>query len=161
MYCVRQLLHFRGSSGVPSKDRYYVQVGGDVRRPVVYAFSKTPSIEELIAKAGLQKPIPGDVISQPVLSSGERLDVRMEGGRAQFVRGTMNGFFKMTLGIPLSINTETESGLTALPDIGPGLARAIVEERSRRGGFKGLEELTAIPGIGDQRFQRIKPYLKL
>jgi competence protein ComEA len=161
MYCLRQLLHLHGSSSIPSKEMHYVQVGGDVGPPAVYAFSSPPSVEELIATAGIQKTFERGAGSHQIFSSGERLDMRMEGGKVRLTRGEMNGFFKMTLGIPLSINTETESGLTALPDIGPGLARAIVEERSRRGGFKSLEELTSIRGIGYQRFLKIKPFIKL
>lgn len=72
----------------------------------------------------------------------------------------MNGYFKMALGIPLSINTESETGLTALPEIGPNLARTIVEERSKRRGFKRLEDLITVPGIGQNRFLKIKPFIQ-
>jgi competence protein ComEA len=139
---------------------HYVQAGGDVPLPGVYAFPSAPSMDELMVKAGGHSSGAQGTDPHPIFSNGERLDVKRVGGAAQFRRGEMNGFYKMTLGIPLCINTESEAGLSALPDVGPTLARVMVEERSRRGGFKSLEDLTTIPGIGSQRFLKIRPFLK-
>jgi competence protein ComEA len=67
----------------------------------------------------------------------------------------------MTLGIPISLNTESEEGLTALPGIGRTISKAIVEERARRGGFKSLDEVMGIPGVGPKVYARMKPHLTL
>jgi competence protein ComEA len=161
MYCLRQLLQLHGSSGVPSKEKHYVQIGENVGPAGIFIFSREPSLQEALAAAGIQSCDAESFGPQPFLTSGERLVVAREGGKAHLSRGEMNGFFKRTLGIPLSINTESEAGLTAIPNIGPDLARSIVQERSRRGGYKSLEELTTVPGIGNTRFLKIRPFLKL
>ena len=70
-------------------------------------------------------------------------------------------FQKMTLGLHVSINLESLEGLTAVPGIGPGLAGLIVRERDNRGGFKRLDEIKSIRGIGPGLYKRVRPYLVL
>jgi competence protein ComEA len=49
----------------------------------------------------------------------------------------------------------------ALPGVGENMAKAIVEERAKRGGFKSLDEIMGIPGIGPKFYARMRPYLML
>lgn len=46
------------------------------------------------------------------------------------------------------LNTATEAELTQLPGIGPSLARAILADRTARGPYRTLQDLTRVPGIG-------------
>jgi competence protein ComEA len=46
--------------------------------------------------------------------------------------------------------------LEELPGIGPALAAAILEERDRRGGFRSINELRDVRGIGEQRFADLR-----
>jgi len=73
----------------------------------------------------------------------------------------MSSFQRMTLGIPISVNTETALGLTAVPGIGPKRAAAIVSARERAGGFTQLIDLLTIQGISPSLYRRISPYLML
>jgi competence protein ComEA len=75
--------------------------------------------------------------------------------------GDIPAFYKFTLGIPISLNRESEEGLTAVPGIGPKLAGAIVRYRDTRGGYKALSEIKDVPGIGDKTYKKILPYLEL
>ena len=95
------------------------------------------------------------------LSSGMEITVYQEGNDTRFVLGEMSAFYRITLGIPISVNKESETGLTAIPGIGPGLAKAIVQERSERGGFKRLDEVLSVKGIGPKTYKKIEPYLVL
>ena len=70
-------------------------------------------------------------------------------------------FHRLTLGIPISVNTDTALGLTAVPGIGPKTAAAIVRAREREGGFKQLKDLMSIRGISASLYQKISPYLTL
>ena len=56
----------------------------------------------------------------------------------------------------LNLNTATLRDLERLPGVGPALARRIVEFREKKGGFKRIEELLAVPGISEKRFNALK-----
>lgn len=72
-----------------------------------------------------------------------------------------SAFQKLTLGIPIGLNSETETGLTAVPGIGPALAAAIVLEREKRGGFQSLEDLQDVAGINKRLLEKIRPFMVL
>ncbi|MGD2125965.1 MAG: helix-hairpin-helix domain-containing protein, partial [Desulfobacteraceae bacterium] len=93
--------------------------------------------------------------------SGIKVTVRSDGKECKVSHSEMSAFYKVTLGIPLSLNRESEEGLTAIPGIGAKLAKAIVVERSKRGGFKDLDEVPEIPGIGRRLYKKIRPYVTL
>ncbi|KAB2842986.1 MAG: helix-hairpin-helix domain-containing protein [Melioribacteraceae bacterium] len=62
---------------------------------------------------------------------------------------------------PLSININ-KAGieiLTTLPGIGLKTAEKIIALRDSKGGFKKLDELMEVKGIGAQKFNAIKKYL--
>jgi competence protein ComEA len=58
---------------------------------------------------------------------------------------------------PINLNTATQAELETLPGIGPTLAQAIVAERERSGGFRSVEDLRRVRGIGDARFAQVQP----
>lgn len=57
----------------------------------------------------------------------------------------------------LDLNAATQQQLEQLPGIGPVLARSILDERDRRGGFQCVEDLLSVKGIGPARYARIAP----
>ena len=61
-------------------------------------------------------------------------------------------------------NTAPWWELTALPDIGEGTARKIVEYREahadRSPVFRRPDDLEPVPGIGPKTIRRISPYLR-
>ena len=61
----------------------------------------------------------------------------------------------------VDVNHATAQEWGLLPGIGPGLASRILEYREQHGGFRTLEQLTEIRGIGPQRLEQIRPYLRL
>jgi competence protein ComEA len=56
----------------------------------------------------------------------------------------------------LNLNTATAAQLEELPGIGPALAEAILTERQRRGGFRNINELRQVRGIGEARFADLR-----
>ena len=58
--------------------------------------------------------------------------------------------------LALNLNTASIRELEALPGIGPALAKKIVEFREKKGGFKRIEELLAVPGISEKRWRVLK-----
>jgi competence protein ComEA len=61
----------------------------------------------------------------------------------------------------VNINTATASQLEELPGIGKATADRIVEYRQKNGGFKKVEDLMNIRGIGEKSFLKLKPLVTI
>lgn len=61
----------------------------------------------------------------------------------------------------LPVNEAPAVELERLSGVGPVLARRIVEERQRRGGYRTLDELSEVSGIGPKILARIRPHLRV
>ncbi|WP_329227789.1 ComEA family DNA-binding protein [Streptomyces canus] len=57
---------------------------------------------------------------------------------------------------PVSLNTATVDQLDTLPGVGPVLAQHIVDYRTQHGGFRSVDELREVNGIGDRRFADLR-----
>jgi competence protein ComEA len=62
----------------------------------------------------------------------------------------------------IDLNTATADELRALPRVGPALANRIVATRRKtRGGFKTLDDVAAVDGIGADTLRIIEPFVTL
>ena len=61
----------------------------------------------------------------------------------------------------VNVNTASAEELAMLPGVGPVRARAIIELRQQRGGFKRVEDLLEVKGIGDASLAKLRPYIAL
>jgi competence protein ComEA len=59
----------------------------------------------------------------------------------------------------VNVNTATPDQLQLLPGVGQARAGAIVEFRKQQGGFKQVEDLLAVKGIGESMLERLRPFV--
>ncbi len=56
----------------------------------------------------------------------------------------------------IRINDADAAALETLPGVGPVLAEAIVAHRTEYGAFRDVEDLLAVPGIGEQKLASLR-----
>jgi competence protein ComEA len=61
----------------------------------------------------------------------------------------------------VNINDATVEQLSLLPRVGPSVAQRIIDFRKEIGGFKSVEDLMLVRGIGEKTFERLAPYVSL
>lgn len=61
----------------------------------------------------------------------------------------------------VELNTADKPALEALPGIGPRTAELIIEYRTENGGFKKVEDLMNIRGIGERTFLRLRELVRV
>ncbi|MFI7088469.1 helix-hairpin-helix domain-containing protein [Streptomyces anulatus] len=61
---------------------------------------------------------------------------------------------------PLSLNTATAEQLETLPGVGPVLAQHMLDYRAENNGFRSVDELRQVNGIGDRRFAELQPLVR-
>jgi competence protein ComEA len=62
-------------------------------------------------------------------------------------------------GTTINLNTATQAQLETLPGIGKSTAERILEYRQKNGGFKKVEDLMNVRGIGEKSFLKMKPLI--
>ncbi|MHB8171725.1 MAG: helix-hairpin-helix domain-containing protein [Thermincolia bacterium] len=62
----------------------------------------------------------------------------------------------LATGGKINLNQATQAQLDTLPHIGPALAQRIVEYRQQKGGFRSVQDLKKVKGIGVKKFEDLK-----
>lgn len=61
----------------------------------------------------------------------------------------------------MDLNTAGEAELDALPGVGPATAAAILAHRDQVGGFRSVEELIDVRGIGEAKLEQLRPLVRV
>jgi len=64
----------------------------------------------------------------------------------------------LVFSIPLNLNQVSMEDLCLIPGIGENLAREMIAYRERRRGFRSVEELKNVKGIGEKKYQSFKTF---
>ncbi|MFE5395612.1 helix-hairpin-helix domain-containing protein [Streptomyces sp. NPDC056568] len=149
-----------------------VDVGGKVRKPGVHRLPAGSRVADALRAAGGVRPGAGtDGLNRArFLVDGEQVVVgapapgpgAVPGGAAPAGSGGAGGSAAaggLAGGGPvalLSLNTATADQLDTLPGVGPVLAQHILDHRARHGGFRSVDELREVNGIGERRFADLR-----
>lgn len=76
---------------------------------------------------------------------------------------TSVGMTKPTTSITgkININTASASQLDALPGIGAVYSQRIIDYRNANGGFKSIDEIKNVKGIGDKTFEKFREQITI
>lgn len=139
-----------------------VQISGQVRAPGIYSFEPPVSGNDVVSAAeGLRSGLRADPGWRTIrIQRGTHVRVLgEEGEQARFCLRKMPISSLLVLGVTADVNSLSVAELSQVPGISRHLAERIVRERQRRGGFKSLEELGRIKGIGPARLKKCRKYL--
>jgi competence protein ComEA len=64
-----------------------------------------------------------------------------------------------TAAAPVNLNTATAEQLATIPGVGPRMAERIIDYRQKNGGFKKIEDLMNVSGVGEKSFLKMKPLI--
>jgi competence protein ComEA len=144
----------------------WVHVAGAVRRPGVYQLPAGSRADLAVQRAGGpsgKADLTAVNLASP-LRDGQQVVVPARGQRPAGAAspggaGASGGAAGAGAGAasgPISLGQATVEQLETLDGIGPTLARRIVEYRDAHGGFRSIDELREVDGIGEKRFAALR-----
>jgi competence protein ComEA len=141
------------TGATPRRARVYVHVAGAVRRPGLYRVPAGSRVGAALERAGGPTKL--------AELAGTNLAARVQDGQqvvvptrvvapvtGPVVAGAPSG--------PISLANATQAQLEELDGIGPTLAARIIEYRDAHGGFRSVEELGEVDGIGEVRLEALR-----
>ena len=139
-----------------------VEIIGDIPNPGIYSFIGQITAEQAFHKAGGigRNKIAGHTVLNTPLRAGSKVLVKRDEKRIFTLElARMEPEKCIVFSIPLNINEVEPEDLTLIPGIGPELGQRIIQYRSEKGGFRKIEELMEVRGIGRQKLRNLKRYL--
>ncbi|QIY71014.1 helix-hairpin-helix domain-containing protein [Streptomyces sp. RLB1-33] len=146
-----------------------VDVSGKVRSPGLQRLPAGSRVEDALRAAGGVRPganteglnrarllVDGEqvVVGVPAAVAGP---VMGGGSSATGIGGSASGAVPSA---PVSLSTATVDQLDTLPGVGPVLAQHIIDYRTQHGGFRSVDELREVNGIGDRRFSDLQKLVR-
>src|SRR4051794_29318007 len=136
----------------PVEGPVLVHVVGAVRRSGVYRLPAGSRVRDAVRAAGGARPgaQPSQINLAERLADGEQVALPGRGVSLP-VAGTPGGPHTL-----VHLSSATAEQLDALDGIGPTLAARIVAYRSQHGGFRRVDDLSDVPGIGPAKLEALR-----
>jgi len=134
-----------------------VHVAGAVRRPGVYELGPGARVQDAVRRAGgARRGANLDAVNLAArVADGQQIVVP---GAAAAVGVT--GAPGEAPSAPVSLGSATVEQLETLDGVGPATAQKILAYRTEHGGFRSVEDLANVPGIGPKKLAAIKPHVQ-
>ncbi len=171
---------FEAEEGTEAADKLtpdlVIDVRGAVNRPGVYELKSDSRLHQVVAAAGgFSDEADADWVEKKLnmarkLIDGEKVYIPTreevaENFQEEHLRGvSLSDSSDGVLGESqqfININTATQAELETLPGIGPSFAQRIIDYRNQNSGFKSVEEIQAVSGIGEKTFEKIKNQISI
>ncbi len=145
-----------------------VHAAGAVKSPGVYLLPIDARVDDVLhAAGGAEATADLDVVNlaQPVKDGDRVFFPRV--GQATPVPVTLQAAVVAqpdadvsALG-PVDLNSATAEQLDALPGVGPATAQRIIEFRDSHSGFRSVNQLLDVPGIGESKLAALKAKVRV
>ena len=140
-----------------------VHVAGAVRHPGVYRLSDGARVKDAVRRAG--GPRRGADVNAINLAAkvadGQQVVVPRRAAAGAFagsapVPGPEAAGGGGPPAAPISLNSATAAQLDTLDGVGPATAQKILDWRREHGGFRTVDDLGEVPGIGPKRLAALR-----
>ncbi len=130
----------------------FVHVVGQVANPGLYELPAGSRLVDAVAAAGGFTPTADqtDLNLAQVIQDGQQIVVAAQGA------APAAGAPSAAAGGTVDINSADATALETLDGIGPALAQRILAYRTAHGGFRSVNDLQNVTGIGPKKFAAIK-----
>ena len=148
-----------------SNNTIVVEIKGEVMNPDVYTLNEGSIIKDLIEAAGglTQEADISNINRAKEIKNHELIIIRNINDlniEEEYATEDKEINEESDDG-KISINDSDLSKLKEIPGIGEVKANSIISYREKNNGFKSIEELKNVDGIGEKTFEKIKDSIKL
>jgi competence protein ComEA len=145
----------QSSEGAPIEQYLYVHIVGEVATPGMYQLPLGARlVDAVFAAGGLTESADNSSVNLArELSDGEQVVVFSVNDQSEELGSNSGGL--------ISINRAGSKQLEELPGIGPALSARIIAWREANGGFKSIEDLLKVSGIGENLLSGLKDLVTL
>lgn len=149
-------------AGAAPQGEVTVHVGGEVNEPGLVTLPAGSRVADAIEEAGgvADGADTGTLNLARPLTDGEQILVgeEYEQPPPSAPGAALPGGAEGAL---IDLNTATQEQLQTLPGVGPVLAERIIAFRTEHGGFKSVEQLQEVSGIGEKRYAELKDLVQV
>ncbi|NLK22850.1 MAG: competence protein ComEA [Clostridiales bacterium] len=147
------------SQSISNFKEIVVEIKGEVKNPNIYKLNENSIIEDLINKAGGLTEFADISKINRAEKLQDHIAIVIPNKNDPNSQNTISSSVSAssTQGNSLvNLNTATDIELQSLPGVGPSKAKSIIEYREKNGGFKSIDEIKNIKGIGESSFEKLK-----
>lgn len=157
----------------PQTAAIYVDIGGEVKNPMLAELPEGSRVDDAIKAAGglTDKADLTDINRAAFVEDGEKIYIPaiideddMTYASGEYLTSDASGKVDRSSsysGGKVNINTAGSDELQTLTGIGPVTAQKIIDYRTENGRFSSIEDIKNVSGIGDKTFEKFKDDIRV